>query len=334
MDQLQQRFFQEIRKVLPGHLSMADEVAGLLNISTDSAYRRIRNEKSIPLEEMKILASHFKISIDHLLNLENGTGSFKGGYITPGEFDFSAYLQQSYKVLENVASFKEKELIYYCKDIPLFYYYGFPELAAFKYFIWMKTSLNFPEFNNKPFSFEYYMKPFIELGNKVFRLYISIPGTEIMNVENIITTLLQIEFYKNSFMFTKGDTVSILLDKLDELVTHICRQAEEGVKFMPLAGPGSQSSRYSLYVNDFVIGDNTVMAITDDNKTSFITHSHMNFMIINDKTFTDYHHTFIKNIIRKSTLISETGEEARGRFFHLIRQKIELCRQNKLETLG
>jgi hypothetical protein len=38
--------------------------------------------------------------------------------------------------------------------------------------------------------------------------------------------------------------------------------------------------------------------------------------------------------MRKSMLISETGEKYRSRFFHLIQEKIDQCRNNKLETMG
>jgi hypothetical protein len=334
MDNLQQSFFQEIKQTMPGHLSMVDEVANLLNISTDSAYRRIRNEKALSLEETKILAGHFKISLDYLFNLQTGTGSYSGSYVSPDNFDFTSYLEKSYQVLDSIYSCKEKELIYYCKDFPLFYYYAFPELAAFKYFIWMKTSLNFPAFANVPFSFEYFMKPFIEIGQKIFARYVGIPGTEIMNVENVLTTLLQIEYYKKSFMFSTDDVVSRLLDRFEEMTNHLLRQAEEGVKFIPSKGPNSQSPKYNLFVNDFVIGDNQVISICNGNLTSYITHSHINFIAIADKKFTSYHLGFVKNIMRKSMLISETGEKYRSRFFHLIHEKIDQCRNNKMETMG
>jgi len=333
MDPLQQTFFQHVKSVIPPHLSLVDEVAALLNISNDSAYRRIRNEKPISFEEIKILATHFKISLDRLLNLTTNTGFFSGSYITPEEFDFSMYLNQTYKHLENIAGFKRKEFYYYCKDFPLFYYYAFPELSAFKYFIWMKTSLNFPALANVPFSFDYYMKPFLDIGEKIFWMYARIPGTEIMNIENVITTLLQIEYYKKSFLFGSEDVVTTLLDKFDEMITHISRQAEEGVKFLPAEKPNSQSPKYNLYINDFVIGDNSILCECDDSLISFITHSHINFIGINDHRFTSYHFRFIKNIIKKSILISETGEKYRYRFFHLIHEKIDQCRKNKLETM-
>ena len=46
---IQGNFFKQIKQNLPAHLSLADEVAELLNISQDSAYRRIRGEKSLAL---------------------------------------------------------------------------------------------------------------------------------------------------------------------------------------------------------------------------------------------------------------------------------------------
>jgi hypothetical protein len=61
-------FFQHIKTLLPDQVSMVDEIADLLNISTDSAYRRIRGEKPITLEEIKILTARFNISIDSLLH--------------------------------------------------------------------------------------------------------------------------------------------------------------------------------------------------------------------------------------------------------------------------
>ena len=334
MENLQQRFFHQIKNILPAHISLVDEVATLLKISNDSAYRRIRNEKPISFEEIKILSSHFKISVDQLLTTQTNTGIFTGQYITPETFDFTMYLEKTYKFLEMISGFKDKEMYYYCKDFPLFYYYAFPELAAFKYFIWMKTSLNFPSLTNVPFSFDYYMKPFLDIGKKIYSMYARIPSSEVMNVENVITTLLQIEYYKKSFMFSSNNVVDTLLDKLDEMTTHIRRQAEEGVKFIPLQSPNSQSPKYNLYANDFVIGDNSIVAVCNNNFTSILPHSHINYITINDENFTAYHFRFIKNIIKKSILISDTGEKYRKGFFHLIHSKIEQCRNNELATMG
>lgn len=64
------RFFQYIKTKAPSHISFVDEIADLLAISNDSVYRRIRGGKMISLEEISKIASHFKVSVDQLLNLK------------------------------------------------------------------------------------------------------------------------------------------------------------------------------------------------------------------------------------------------------------------------
>jgi hypothetical protein len=74
--------FNHIKTVLPSNLSLADEIADLLDVSVDSAYRRIRGEKQISFEEIQKLSNHFKISIDKILNLKSDSFLFSGIILT------------------------------------------------------------------------------------------------------------------------------------------------------------------------------------------------------------------------------------------------------------
>ena len=135
----QQVFFAHIKGLLPPHISFVDEVAEVLNISNDSAYRRIRGEKPIALEEIKKLCIKFKISLDQLLHLDSESIVFTGKVADPQNFNFELYLLDFLRQHEIINSFEQKELLILPKDVPLHHYYNFPELAAFKYFFWMKT---------------------------------------------------------------------------------------------------------------------------------------------------------------------------------------------------
>ncbi|MBA4198806.1 MAG: hypothetical protein C0459_14755 [Chitinophaga sp.] len=334
MENLQQLLFTEIKARIRPNISMVDEIASLLNISNDSAYRRIRGEKLITLEEIQKLAAHFKISIDKILNLSSDTGTFSGKYITADNFDFAKYLGQMTTDLEFINSFKQKEIIFFSKDIPSFHYFTYPELAAFKYFFWMKTILQFSQFNNTPFSFDILLKTMIDDGMKVIKSYNVIPSVEIMSIENINTTLRQIEFYKETFQFKHQEELNLIYDKLHEMTDHICHQAETGKKFMPNQNHELLTGTYKLYVNDFIIGDNSNIVTVDNNKLSFLVHSHINYIVVNDERLTSYQYAFIQNIIKKSILISDVGEKYRTRFFHLIHDKIEQCREGRMQTIG
>ncbi|MGZ3951847.1 MAG: helix-turn-helix domain-containing protein, partial [Flavisolibacter sp.] len=56
---LQQQLFNYIKDSQP-HISLADELCDLLEISYDSAYRRIRGEKPLTLLELKALCEKYK----------------------------------------------------------------------------------------------------------------------------------------------------------------------------------------------------------------------------------------------------------------------------------
>ncbi len=330
---LQQAFFQRIKMQMPPHLSFVDEIAELLKVSNDSAYRRIRGEKPISFEETKKLSAHFKVSIDQLLNLSSDTSTFTTKYVTPDNFDLDKYLEQQLKDLQYIASFKVKEITYQSKDIPVFHYFSFPELASMKYFFWMKVLLQFPELANKTFSFDFLRKPIQEMGKKVISTYNTIPAVEIMSIENINTTLRQIEYLKETY--TIGETeLAIVYDQLHEMTDHLSKQTEAGFKFLPGEKPTANSPVYQVYINDFVIGDNSIIVKMDDNRASFFVHNHLSYLMITDPRFTSYHYNFIQNVIRKSILISSTGEKYRARFFYLIHEKIEQCRNNKMQLIG
>ena len=63
----------------------------MLGISSDSAYRRMRGEKTISLEELQILCTHYKVSIDHLMGLQSGGIVFQGQYLDKNNFRFEEY---------------------------------------------------------------------------------------------------------------------------------------------------------------------------------------------------------------------------------------------------
>src|ERR1700676_3558301 len=92
-NQTQQLFFNHIKSMLPAHLSFVDEVAELLDISNDSAYRRIRGEKPIGLDEIQVLCNKYHVSLDQLLQIQANSVIFSYDKVDPVSFNFNNYLQ-------------------------------------------------------------------------------------------------------------------------------------------------------------------------------------------------------------------------------------------------
>jgi hypothetical protein len=322
-------FFQHIKTLLPDQVSMVDEIADLLNISTDSAYRRIRGEKPITLEEIKILTARFNISIDSLLHRDTTNFVFSDEVVKIENYSFKDHLEfhlngfQLLKLLQNVS------VIFFTRDIAIFYFYQFPELLAFKYFYWMKTVFGSPEFAKKKFLINDYIETFAEKARKAAMLYIELDCKEIWAVENINLTLQQIQFYKDTDTFADVAEIDTIYNKVENLIDHIEAQAEVGKKFYYNEPVQQNAGRYELYVNEFMIGGNNILVTADDRKIAFINHSIMNYLRTDNKIFCDYVQMRINNVLKKSDPISIVGERQRTNFFKKLRARISYSRTLK-----
>lgn len=61
---IQNRIFDKIKQLLPTNTSFVDELAIVLDISNDSAYRRIRGEKLLSIEELLKVGTNYHISFE------------------------------------------------------------------------------------------------------------------------------------------------------------------------------------------------------------------------------------------------------------------------------
>jgi hypothetical protein len=319
----QQVFFQHIKSSLAAHLSLVDEVADLLNISNDSAYRRIRGEKPLSFDEIKTLCAHYRVSLDQLFQLNNDSFLFSGPLANKDNFGFEMYLDYLLKQLNYFNSFENRELYYLSKDIFIFHSFGFHELTVFKIFFWMKTILNYP-FNGKDlFVLDALRESVFKIASKISDTYNRIPSIEIWNIESINSTIRQIDYYKQSRIFpTEQDALNVFKSLL-AMINHIELQAEAGCKFSVNGKPNAASAPYKLYVNEFLLLDNISMAVLNGTKVVYINHTVLNVIMTKDPVFTEYTYQHCQNLMRKSTLISHVGEKERTKFFNTIREKVE-----------
>jgi hypothetical protein len=325
---IQEKIFQHVKGAMLPQASLADELAALLNISTDSAYRRIRGDKSLSLEELYAISKHFKLSLDSLFELNTNSFCFTGDFVNTGTFQFEAYLANVVQHVKYMNSFENKEMIYMCKDIPLFHHFHFRELAAFKHYFWMKNILHLPEFAQKKFSISDYPDHFFELGRKALDYYNQLSSIEVWNIESINSTIRQVEFYKESNVFSSSEDMLMLYEALEKLLGHLEEQATLGYKFDPLTGPSEPLGSYQMYFNEIVILENSILVNLDGSRAAFLVHNVLNYMITRDVRFCENMNRYVQNTLRKSTLISTVSERERARFFKYLRNRIKNRKQN------
>ena len=328
--EIQQALFQAIKLKLSEGGSVVDETAELLEISTDSAYRRMRGEKTISIDEFRTLCKHFRLSADELLGFRKEGVTFAGSYLNSEHFDFKAYVQSVAQNLAFMNRFKERRFYYLCKDLPIFYHYHLQEIAAFKWFFWLNTYFQFPGFEKKKLRFEDHPADIFEIEREVLDQYNQIPSVEIWNMENMNIFLRQIDFYRDAQLFESDQDIYRLYDAIGRLWNHLEEQARLGYKFRIDDPAGKPGGELKMYFNEVLLGDNNMLVEMDGERMAYVSHTTINFLVTKDKVFTENMHRHIQNQIKRSTLISEVSEKERSRFFRIIRERIE----NRKERLS
>ena len=320
---MQQQFFNLLKNSLPPHVSMADELAEKMGLSYDSVYRRIRGEKPLSMVELKKLCSLYNISLDQVLELQTDTVVFSAPDINIESLPFSDYIKGMLQQLKRFNSFTQKKMRYLCKDMTFFHFFLFPEIAAFKVFFWIKTIQNEPAYSKSSFSFEKHMfEECFNTGQQIIQEYNKIPSVELWNIESMNSTISQIEYYRDAGLFENKKDMIRVIDSLESTLGHIQLQVETGQKFMPGEPDTSYKASLQFYINEVVLGSNTILIESDHVRESLVTYNVFHYMSTKDSRFCEKSFASFDNLLSRSTLISATGEKERSRFFYQLKEKL------------
>ncbi|MEX0967135.1 MAG: hypothetical protein WD077_07845 [Bacteroidia bacterium] len=320
--EIQNTLFSLIKMGLPKHFSLVDEVADYLNVSNDSAYRRIRGEKQLSISELAILCKVYKVSFDSLLSIDNQSVVLHGRPLQADKLTFEHYLGTMLAQLGQIRQAEERQIIYYAKDIPVFHFYNFHNLAAFKFYFWMRIILEVPDYQEKKFKANIIDDKLIETANEIIRVYTQISSVEIWTPEIANSTLWQLRYCEEMALFESQQDLDTLYTELQGLIAHVELQAAAGVKFLPGQTAANGAATLELYNNSMLMGDNAIFTITDGKMTYYLIHGVINYLATINEAFCRYSHASLKNICKRSSLISSVNERERTQFFRKLREKV------------
>lgn len=315
---IQSSFLEQIRNRVPENISFADKLAELLNISRDSAYRRIRGETVLSLDEVKNLCDRFGVSLDALLSPSVNTSLFHHRALST-TYTLEQWLNSVGSNMEVVNGYSHREMIFAARDMFIFHYFRLPELSAFKMFFWLKTVIKDPAYTSQSFHTDVIPKEILQTGNKLWKLYSTVPSTEIWSDEAVNETIKQIEFYHDCRFFADKKQAALLCDRLIELINLIKNDAAEGKK------TGGEAFR--LFENEILIADNTVLARMDKMRIVYINYNTLNLLTTHQETFCDRTEKYLNNLIKNSTQISASAEKERNKFFNKMKERIEIFKK-------
>lgn len=332
---LQSQFLRGIEDVVPTSSSLVNELSDVLEISTDSAYRRMRGETLLTIDEIVKLCDHFQISFDAFSKVKTGMVTFIYPPMETTAESFAQYLEGLYKELNLIASAKESNIVYACQDIPDFHHYNYPDLANFKIFYWMRTILNLPDLNRVKYDADFQFPELLAVGKSISETYLKIPSVEVWTESTVKSTLKQISFYWESGVFQSKEGALRVCAALSKAIEDIESMAEIESKLLinsgiELANNSSEEPKttadkknFKLYISDIELANNCILVNIGSTQTVSLSHLSFNTMSTKNATYCKKTEAWINNIIKKSTLISGVSEKQRFQFFLNINKMID-----------
>jgi len=320
---IQSQFLKRIEDILDSSTSLVFELSELLEISTDSAYRRMRGETLLNIDEIIKLCNRFKISFDAFSQPETGMVTFSYGNIENKSDSLLNFLQSLRNDLLRIQAVPNSHIIYACQDIPVFYHYAHHKLAAFKFFYWMRSIMNISDIDLGKYNPDLISSEIYETAINIYNLYANVPSTEIWTDTTIQSTIKQIGFYWEAGIFNNKHEVLEICESLRSEILNIQKQAESSTKINANSKIQSETNNYNLYFSEIEITNNCVLVDLNLNKAVYLSH----FSFYTMKTMNDNYclktQEWLNSLIKKTTLISGVSEKIRHQFFNKAYKEID-----------
>ncbi|HFS67533.1 MAG TPA: hypothetical protein ENK67_04900 [Flavobacteriia bacterium] len=317
-------FFDTLKSNCTKNISFIEEVAEVLDINYDAAYRRINNKTSLSLVEAIKLATHFKISIDNQILSQNldqnklivrdsaDMSTFEGI-----ENYFDAFLNNQ-KTIENK---NETHIIYNAKDLPLFYFAKDPLFAKFK--IYTMLYLFNKNFSQENITFNSFILPksLEEKVKKFGEIYYEFDITEIWNNNILDATINQILYFYELKIILYNTAIS-LCDKLIQIIKQIEKDSFSGVR------NNTSKSVLNIYNSPLLLLNNNVVIQTKHKNILLLPYILAKYFYIEDQRFIHKYINIINEELKLATLLSKAGVKERLTFFKMKYKTIEKAKQH------
>ncbi len=303
---------------------LADTLSELLGCSKDSAYRRMRGTTELSLNDSVKIANHFGLSLNHLSVTSNQSVVFQKSSFIDSVEAFRNYLLQSLGQLQSIQKYEHHRLIYQAKDLPIYYQFRFPKLAAFKIYVWLKSIYGIDHLEGMSFKEQLIPSDLLDLAKELWETYSHINSTEIWNDTTILSMVNQLEYYYEAGLLSSKEEAVQVCDEFQEMMKMIYKQALHGKKVHPTKPDEFSSAKYEMYYHEILIMDNHILAELDENKAQyFVPYAGLNFLNTNDPNLVAKMRTYLEGQTKKSSLISSISEKERNKFFIRIKNRID-----------
>ena len=316
---MQEHFIKQLKAKSLDNTSFVEEIASVLDIGYDAAYRRVNSKTNISLEEGVILARHYKKTMKKLFEVGNQNTIISE--LSPQPNNVTAlelFLKTSLDNIQAISRVKGSEMLYSAKDIPLFHTLNDSILTRYKMYVWLKD-IN-EEMAQSKITFDDWKDTIpdslLETSFDLANVYKHVNITAIWNETTLTGTLQQVLYY-----FETGLVSTEMALKVCEDINKVVDRVEQQTIQQSLSGAQS-NIYYHLYRCDLHTLHNTIMVSSKYGKMFFQPFTVLTYFKVDHPATCELLYDFFQKMMRNSKLLATAGERDRTLFFNKIHQKI------------
>jgi len=318
--QLQQLFFQQIRKKAKSEKALVKELMEILGLGKSAIYRRLSGESMLSMGETFKLADHYDCSLDQFIGKDKTRISFDFPVLRNRITDVKTFMASIESDMARVTQLAQVSVDFISREIPLFHYFNFPELTAFKAYIWSRTIWRLPDYQERQFSLKQ-IKGIKRYQEKILKHYNKVPGSEIWSTDCLSITLTQIEYYLAQDMFREPEEALLLCTQLKSLFHHLYEMTTHGKKFSLGSSPKKDAPDFTLYHNQLAHSNSFILVNSPDVNMSFVTIDNLHTIKSSEPEFYQFMKDWKMGLVEKSIPVNSTAT-ARNKFFNNIDRQL------------
>lgn len=303
----QLEFFEHLRLDIGSYQSVEHLVADRLSLSITEALLLVRGGKELTYAESQILLGDRRApyGIEFM---------FSGiGYDL---FSLHDYFKRLLNELESMERYGDRRLVYAARELPVFWLFQYPELAAFKLYFWGRQVYGLESFRERPFILAALDMNILKLGHRIWWHYSKIPSIEIVRTDAFRGLIMQIAQAIREGWFRYESDLKKVLTALHTMIDHAESQAAESRKFQPdLYLPVKEN--YHLFIHEGGILQNLLHLRTHKRVKTYLLQTGLNMLQTTDEQFSMHTEAWLLGLRDRATSLSnESSEQRRQQFFN------------------
>lgn len=316
--ELNKKFIEAIKEKLPEKMSVAKAIMDTLFIGKEAVYRRLRGDVDFTFDEVVVLSRKFGISIDSVAGtmlpnnivFELKPVSFSSDL---KDIDYSM-IEQFYDVLKLIKDDPRSEMVYSSNMFPQLIFTKYYNLSKLHTMKWLYQQ-EFVNKHNEPFHLIHYPQRLQQLKVDTYNQLKHVRNSTYIWDSMIFSSIVNdIKYFKSINLITEDEDIRNFKEELNMFLNELQELA--------VTGTFETGNKVNIYVSNTNIDSTYSYIIGKTYKISMIGVFAMNYITSLEERTLERMKAWAISQKKVSTLISESGELHRTRFFKQQREII------------